>query len=134
VLYQHVVLLEHGFGHGWLRMIREWGEAGIAETVKSLAEKHDNGHGRIEASPATGYADLGDWAHVGEYLLLWHAGWDYVCLERVITGAPAAARPAVACAAQNADEAQGLYGAGAHPARDQYGPADMTMYDRHRSL
>jgi hypothetical protein len=28
------------------------------------------------------------------------------------------------------DEAQGLYGAGVHPAGDQYGPADMTMYDQ----
>jgi len=27
---------------------------------------------------------------------------------------------------------QGLYGSGAHPAGGQYGPADMTMYDRHR--
>jgi hypothetical protein len=29
-----------------------------------------------------------------------------------------------------ADGAQGLYGSGAHPAGDQYGPADMTMYDQ----
>jgi hypothetical protein len=47
------------------------------------------------------------------------------------TGAPAAA---AAFAAQNADEAQGLYGSGVHPAGNQYGPADMTMYDRHQGL
>jgi hypothetical protein len=29
---------------------------------------------------------------------------------------------------------QGLYGSGAHPAGNQYGPADMTMYYQHRSL
>jgi hypothetical protein len=28
---------------------------------------------------------------------------------------------------------EGLYGSGNHPAGDQYGPADMTMYDQHRA-
>jgi hypothetical protein len=32
------------------------------------------------------------------------------------------------------DREQGLYGSGVHPAGNQYGPADMTMYDRNRSL
>lgn len=32
-----------------------------------------------------------------------------------------------------ADEVQGLYGTGDHPAGDQYGPADMTVYDQHRA-
>lgn len=27
-------------------------------------------------------------------------------------------------------QAQGMYGSGVHPAGNQYGPADMTMYDR----
>lgn len=31
------------------------------------------------------------------------------------------------------EDGLGLYGTGQHPAGDQYGPADMTMYDQHRS-
>jgi hypothetical protein len=84
--FQHVVLLEHGFGHGWLRIIREWGERGITETVESLAREHDHGQGEIAAAPATLFASSGYSARVGDYLLLWHAGWNYVCLERIVHG------------------------------------------------
>jgi hypothetical protein len=45
------------------------------------------GAGQIAATPATVFAKHGDWARVGDYLLLWHAGWNYVCLERVMTAA-----------------------------------------------
>jgi hypothetical protein len=67
-------------------MISEWGEHGIRETVESLAAEHDRGTGEIAGEPATPFAASGYSARVGEYLLLWHAGWNYVCLERVVRG------------------------------------------------
>jgi hypothetical protein len=48
-------------------------------------------------------------------------------------GPKIATRRAVAQVTPRAEPGeQGLYGSGAHPAGDQDGPADMTMYGRHR--
>ncbi len=52
-----------------------------------------------------------------------------LCANGVISGA--GAEPGIP--RFGADETFGLYGEGTHPAGDQYGPADMTVYDQHRA-
>jgi hypothetical protein len=85
-LYQHVACLEHDEAHWYLRHIAEYGQLGVTGAVRYLLEEHGTGTGPAEATPGIPWAlaASGYWEQVGDYLIFWHAGHAYVCLERVI--------------------------------------------------
>jgi hypothetical protein len=82
--YQHVVHLEHGYARWHLQHISEYGRLGVTESVRHLVGEYDMETGPVEDKPATPMAGQGYWDRVGEYLIFWHSGHAYVCLERVI--------------------------------------------------
>ena len=83
--YQHVVTVGPGDSHGWLRLITGL-ESGVAETVAALSGMRDEKTGEIGTAPGDGWAGTWPSARVGEYLLTWSHGRNFVCLERVIPG------------------------------------------------
>lgn len=82
--YQHVAHLEHDYARWYLRHISEYGQLGVTEVARFLAGERDRGTGPVEDRPATPMAGQGYWDRFGDYLIFWHAGDSYVCLERVI--------------------------------------------------